>query len=49
MNKLDEILDRIVEGGSYLVMWGAFLLAAFLIFVVVTVISGIIFQSVWPG
>jgi len=49
MNKIDEILERILDGGAYLVMWGALLLAAFLIFVLVAVISGIIFKSVLVG
>jgi hypothetical protein len=49
MNRLDEMLDRIIGGGIYLLMWGAFLLAAFLIFGFVALVSGIIFKSVLAG
>lgn len=36
MAKPDEILDRIIDGGMYLVMWGGAILAALFVFVFVS-------------
>ena len=49
MNRLDEILWKIIDGGAYLLLWGVFLLLAGIVFIVSAVIGGIILGGAVKG
>jgi hypothetical protein len=49
MDKLDEIMDRIIGGGMYLFIWGAFLLLGLIVFGFSTVIGILLIRGVVGG
>lgn len=49
MPRPDEILERIIDGGMYLVLWGAAILAALVLFAFVTGVAAIISGSLAVG
>ena len=49
MNKLGDFLEKVFDGGMYLLMVGAFFVAAVIVFIFVGGIVGIIFNSFTTG
>jgi hypothetical protein len=49
MNKFGDFLEKVFDGGMYLLMVGAFFVAAVIIFIFVGGVVGIIFNNLTTG
>jgi uncharacterized RDD family membrane protein YckC len=45
----NDLLERVIDGGALLVMWGAFLILGLIVFAISSVIGMIIFQGAING